>query len=278
MSFLVAIILGLIQGLTEFLPISSSGHLSLFQNLFNFDYSAEDHLLFDVLLHLATLVSVVIVYRSELKAMLLDPVELVTGRTDTSEEGGRLRPAVRNVLLVIVATLPLALVVPFHHEFERLYTKLGFIAFAFIITGTLLYISTYFTDGRKTEKTATLLDALLVGVAQAIAVIPGLSRSGSTITMALSRGYKRSYAVAFSFILSIPAVLGSTIVTLISAFKSGIDLTNMPYYLAGMLVAGVVGYFALRFMKNYFAQRPLNYFAYYCWGIGVLTLILSLVH
>jgi len=277
MSVFVAIFLGIVQGLTEFLPVSSSGHLSIFQSIFGLDFNSEEHLLFDVLLHLATLVSIYFVYKAELKTMVKDTFEFLSGRSSNSEREGRVKPSVRLMLLILVATLPLFILLPFHSQIQRLYTNLGFIAFSLIMTGAILLISTVFFDGRKSEKTATIADAFIVGLGQAIATIPGISRSGTTITVGLSRGFKRKFAITFSFLMSIPAVLGSTFVTLISAIKAGIQWSNVPAYLIGMAVAGVVGYLALSFMKRFMATRPFTYFAFYCFGAGFITVIIAII-
>lgn len=276
MSVLTSIFLGIVQGISEFLPISSSGHLSIFQNLLGLEYEEGEHLLFDVLLHLATIVAVWLVYRKELQNMVQDTVDVVLGRSEAGGDDGRLKPTVRNVCLIIIGTVPLLLVLPFHSKIETLYYNTPFIAFALIVTGLLLFVSGKFTEGRKNEKTATFADAFVIGLSQAVATIPGLSRSGTTITVGLSRGYRRSYAAQFSFLLSIPAVLGSTLVTLISAIKQGIVWANVPVYLIGMVFAGVVGYCALTVFKRLITKKPLTYFAYYCWGVGILTLILSI--
>ncbi|MBQ2602571.1 MAG: undecaprenyl-diphosphate phosphatase [Oscillospiraceae bacterium] len=276
-SVFVAIFLGIVQGLTEFLPVSSSGHLSIFQSIFGLDFNSEEHLLFDVLLHLATLVSIYFVYKAELKTMVKDTFEFLSGRSSNSEREGRVKPSVRMTLLILVATLPLFILLPFHSQIQRLYTNLGFIAFSLIMTGAILLISTVFFDGRKSEKTATIADAFIVGLGQAIATIPGISRSGTTITVGLSRGFKRKFAITFSFLMSIPAVLGSTFVTLISAIKAGIQWSNVPAYLIGMAVAGVVGYLALSFMKRFMATRPFTYFAFYCFGAGFITVIIAII-
>lgn len=276
MTILKAIFLGLIQGISEFLPISSSGHLSIFQNLFSFDYAEEEHLLFDVLLHVGTLAAVCVFYWKDIRSMAKDTVAFVTG-SDSGEEG-RFKPTVRLLFLIAVATLPLVLVLPFQNAVESLGGNTPFISFALIATGVLLYISGKLTEGRGNEKTATVLDAVAVGAAQAIAVIPGLSRSGTTITVGLSRGFKREFAVRFSFLMSIPAVLGSALVTLIKAIaQGGIQWTSVPAYIIGMIVAGVVGYFALVLIKKLILSGDtFAKFAYYCWGVGVLSLILSL--
>ena len=277
MNIFMAAFLGLIQGLTEFLPVSSSGHLSILQNLFKLDYAESEHLLFDVLLHVGTLAAVFVFYWKDIRTMVKDTVGFIAGNTNDSGEQGRFKPSVRMVFLIIIATLPLVVVLPFMDSIERLAGNTPFISFALIVTGLLVYISGKLAEGRKTEKTSTMLDAVIVGAAQAVATIPGLSRSGTTITVGLSRGYKREFAVRFSFLLSVPAILGSTVVTLIKAISAGINWANVPAYLVGMLIAGVVGYFALVFLKKLvMSGDAFSKFAYYCWGIGILSLIISL--
>ena len=250
MSVLLAALLGLIQGLTEFLPVSSSGHLSIIQNIFSLGYDSEEHLLFDVMLHVATLVSVYIVYRKEITEMATDTFNAILGRDSLTDDSGRMKPTVRGVFLLFVATLPLALVVFVHGFVEKLYYNTFFIVLALAVTGGLLFASTHFNDGKKTEKTATVKDALLVGLGQAIATLPGLSRSGTTITVGMTCGFRKSFAVRFSFLLSIPAILGSTILTLVSALRDGVNWGNVPAYIIGMVVAGVVGFFSLSFFKQ----------------------------
>ena len=274
MTALMSMFLGLVQGLAEFLPISSSGHLSIIQNLFGMNYAEEEHLLFDVLLHLGTLAAVFVVYWKEIKEMATDTLGVLSGRSDSKSEDGRVKPSIRNVILIIIATLPLLIILPFNDKIELLYYNTPFISFALIITGILLYVSGKISEGRKSDKTSTVADAIVVGISQAIATIPGISRSGTTITVGLSRGFKREYAAKFSFLLSIPAVLGSVLVTLISAIKEGVIWSNVPVYLLGMLVSGVSGYFALKLVKKLITSDHFSKFAYYCWGAGILSLIL----
>ncbi len=279
MNVFMAAFLGLVQGISEFLPISSSGHLSIFQNLFNLQYAEDEHLLFDVLLHLGTLAAVFIFYWKDIRSMVTDSVSFIAGNTADAGEGGRLKPSVRLVFLIIVATLPLFVVLPFNDAIGDLCKNTPFISFALIITGVLIYVSGKLTEGRKNEKTASVVDALVVGAAQAIATIPGVSRSGSTITVGLARGYKREFAVRFSFLMSIPAILGSALLTFVKALTSGsVVWENLPAYLVGTVVAGVVGYFALALLKKMvMSGDAFSKFAYYCWGAGVVSLILSLI-
>jgi undecaprenyl-diphosphatase len=169
-------------------------------------------------------------------------------------------------------------VVFFAGTVSRLFFFPGFIGFALLITGGLLFVTDrLITPGRKTEKTMSLADALIIGLAQAVAIIPGLSRSGTTIVVGLARGLSKSFAVRFSLLLSIPAIVGATIVTLYIAIRDGADFFLFPIYLAGAAVAAVVGYFAIQFLRRVIVKSGTAKFAYYCWGMGFLTIILSLI-
>lgn len=277
MSILMAALLGLVQGVAEFLPISSSGHLSIIQNVFKLNYVEEEHLLFDVLLHLGTLVAVFLSYKNEISVMFKDCADVLTGKAATTEDGGRLRPTVRNVILIVVATLPLVFILPFNDRIEELYYNTPFICFALIITGCLLFACGKLVEGRKNERTATVADAFVIGCSQAIATIPGLSRSGTTITVATACGFRRSYAVQFSFLMSIPAVLGSVLLTLIKTLRDGIVWTNVPAYIVGMIIAGVTGYISIQVFRHITKKTSFKGFAYYCWGAALVSLILSFI-
>ena len=181
------------------------------------------------------------------------------------------------IFLVILGTLPLFLILPIKDTVEQLYYNTYFIAFALLATGCLLYLSDRLAKGRKTEKNATIVDVLLVGVSQAIATVPGLSRSGTTIAAGLMRGFDRTFAVRYSFLLSLPAVLGANILSLKDAVQEGVDLGMLPIYLVGMVVSAVVGYFAIRLVNLLTDKGKFGNFAYYCWVVGALTLILSIL-
>jgi len=276
MSVILALFLGLVQGIAEFLPISSSGHLSILQNLFNMNYYEESHLLFDVLLHLGTLVSICAVYRAEIREMIVDGIEYLRLKSDSNaDEPVSLKPPGRALLFVIVGTLPLLLVI--FIPVYRLFFNTFFIGFALIVTGGLLFVSSrLIKQGNKTDKTMTMTDALLIGLAQAVAVLPGLSRSGTTISVGLARGLTGSFAVRFSLLLSIPAVIGATIVSIYRAVSGGANFALLPTYLAGFVVAAGVGYFAIQFLRRLMAKGSFGNFAYYCWGVGIVTIIWSL--
>ncbi len=273
----MSVFLGFIQGITEFLPISSSGHLSILQNLISLNYAPEEHLLFDVLLHIGTLASVIFAYRSDLKAMISDTAGALVGKHGTVSEDGRPTPSVRTVIFIVIATLMLVFVLPFKKYVETLYYNTPFIAFALIITGIILFVSGKLEEGKKSAKTITVKDAIIIGLSQALAIIPGLSRSGTTISVGLARGLKYEFAVKFSFLLSIPAVCGSALVTLISALRKGLNWSYVPAYLLGMVTAAVTGYFAITFLRKVISKRSFSGFAYYCWAVGIIALILSFI-
>ena len=278
MTVFQGILLGFVQGLTEFLPVSSSGHLSVFQNFFGMTTAGDNNLLFDVLLHLATLFSVCFAYRRDLGEMISDCVAFVksAGHPVPGTEERRY-PGVRLVLMIVFATLPLILVLPIKNQVERLYYSTVFIGIAFILTGAMLFVADRMPRGRKTGRSMGIWDALLVGVCQAVATVPGLSRSGTTITAGISTGLERSFAVKFSFLISIPAVLGANLISLIKAFGEGVDWSEFPAWIAGMIVAMVVGYCAITLMHYIAKKGKFGWFAYYCAAAGVITLILTAV-
>ena len=276
MSLLSAILLGLVQGVTEFLPISSSGHLAIAEQLLSFTGASNVPEFFDVLLHLGTLVAVFVAYWEDIKSMVL---EFFCGVRDIKNHStpSPLPPARRMILLIIVATLPLFAILPIKDTVEGLANNLYFVSIALIGTGFLLFASDRVKKGRKTEKTATMTDALIVGLGQAVATCPGISRSGTTITVGCFVGYERAFAVRFSFLMSIPAILGANILSLKDAFEAGIIWGDVPMSLVGVAVAAVSGYACIRLLKMIAAKGKFGAFAYYCWAVGALTLIMTMV-
>ena len=277
MSLLSSILLGLIQGLAEFLPISSSGHLAIAAHFMGQAGIGEPPPFFDVLLHLGTLAAVFAAYWQDIREMI---VELICGVRDLARGTTPIPipPARRLILLIIVGTLPLFVVLPVKDFIEGLGDNIYFVAGALIVTGFLLFASDRVKKGRKTEKTATLLDVLLVGVAQAIATCPGISRSGTTITAGCFVGLDRKFAVRYSFLMSIPAILGANLLTLKDAIaEKTIIVSDIPVYLVGVAVAAVVGYLCIRLLKMIADKGRFGWFAYYCWAAGVIVLALAVV-
>ena len=275
MTYLTAFLLGLVQGVAEFLPISSSGHLAIAQNLLGLEDAGSVPEFFDVLLHLGTLIAVFAAYWTDICEMV---VELFRGIGDLAHRStpSPVPPARRLILLIIVGTLPLLLVLPVRDLVEGLADNMYFVAAALLVTGCLLYASDRVKKGRKTEKTATMLDVLLVGVAQALATCPGISRSGTTITAGCFMGFDRKFAVRYSFLLSIPAILGANVLSLKDALAT-VVWGEVPVYLVGVAVAAAVGYACIRLLKMIADKGKFGAFAYYCWIVGVLTLGLTVI-
>ena len=276
MSLIHSILLGLIQGVAEFLPISSSGHLAIAEQLLDMEGASEIPGFFDVLLHLGTLVAVFVAYWPEIWEMIQEFFrgigDLVRGTTPTP-----VPPARRMILLVIVGTLPLFVILPFKDWIEGLSSNLYVVGGALLVTGCLLFASDRVRKGHKNERSTRLTDTLLVGAAQALATCPGLSRSGTTITAGCFLGFERKFAVRYSFILSIPAVLGANILSLKDALGGDVIWKDVPVYLAGVVVAAVVGYACIRLLKMIADKGKFGAFAYYCWAVGFLTVVLTFI-
>lgn len=273
MTLLSSVLLGVIQGVTEFLPVSSSGHLAIAEHLLNISGASAVPAFFDVLLHLGTLFAVFIAYWEDIRDMIL---EFFYGVSDLVHRTTprRVPPARRMILLIIVGTLPLFAVLPVKDTIEALGDNMYFVAFALLATGCLLFASDRVRRGRKTERSAAMLDALLVGVGQALATCPGISRSGTTITAGCFVGFDRKFAVRYSFLMSIPAILGANILSLKDALEAGILWEEVPVYLVGVAVSAVVGYLCIRLIKLVADKGKFGFFAYYCWLAGIVTLAL----
>ena len=278
MTISSAIILGIVQGVAEFLPISSSGHLAVLQNLFDLS-AGEDHLFFDVLLHLGTLISICVCYWGDIVAMVREVFIVLRGgrRADGTPVQGHLGAA-RLFLMIVVGTLPLFLVLPINDKVEELYYITPFIGAALLLTGCVLFVSDKMAPGTRTERNMRFRDALTIGLCQCVATIPGLSRSGTTITAGIATGLDRTFAMKYSFLLSLPAVLGANLLSFIKAIgEESIEASLIPAYLLGMLAAMLSGIAAISLMKLIAKKSKFGWFAYYCWGAGIVTLILSLI-
>lgn len=255
-STLEAIILGIIQGLTEFLPVSSSGHLELGE----FFLGLKDlHLfvLFDLVCHLGTLLSIFCVLYAQIKSSLM------RDRT--------------RFFQVVLGTLPLFPLVLILHPIKSLFNKPEYLGYAFLLTSLLLYLGTNFGNNKTPQRLEKRKwrDALMVGVFQAIAIIPGVSRSGSTISAGLLLGWKPADAATFSFLLAIPAILGGCVVELLDySLHANTFATISPIqYIAGFFCSFIVGYFALRLVMHLAVKQKLHYFIWYCFFLGLTTLI-----
>ena len=277
MTYFMSILMGIIQGVAEFLPISSSGHLALFQTFFGMENMEEKYMFFTVLLHFGTLISVCMVYWRDIVDMIREfflGIAALAGRKDT---GVAPPPARRMVMLIIIATVPLFVMVFLRDAVNQLFSNSIMVSCALLATGFILFFSDRMARGHKTAKNATVADALIVGCGQALAVIPGLSRSGTTISVGMMRGFDRAFAVRFSFLMSLPAVLGANVLEIKDALASNFPIEELPMYLVGVAVSAVVGYFAIRLVKSLADNGKFGKFAYYCWAVGLGSLVAGIV-
>jgi undecaprenyl-diphosphatase len=245
-----AIILGIIQGLTEFFPVSSTGHLILFTWFFKIG-GIVDTLSFDVALHLGTLVAVVVYFYR-------DWIEMMTTNR-------------KLFLLLVIATIPAGLAGYFLNDIvESVFRSPIIIAAALISVSCVMWASERFQKSRDIDR-LTVLDAVIIGIAQILALIPGVSRSGITISAGLFRDLRRETATRFSFLMSTPIIAGATTLHMMKIFRSESDY-NINIILAGVLSSGIAGFFAIRFLMNFFRKHSLNTFVYYRIGLGILIL------
>ena len=272
-----AIILGVIQGVTEFLPVSSSGHLVLFENIFQFDPETPEMLMFDLCVHVGTLAAIFFVFRKSMfnfTKNLLASKKYGYNLLDIYKRS----PSVHILVLAILVTGITGVIgVLLMKLFENARGSLAVVSIMWFITGTLLII----TDLRKKSRIGLrqfgMLAAVIVALAQSVAIMPGISRSGATICAAILVGLHRKWAVEFSFLIAIPAILGAALVTLIKDY-SAIQASTMPIYsvLAGIIAAAVTGVFALKLLIKTSRGTKLKYFAYYCYALAFIVLIFNL--
>lgn len=273
MGVLEAIIYGIIQGIAEFLPISSSGHLALAQNFFGTE--SVNNFTFNIALHLATLVSVCVVFRKDvlvlIKAFLSLVKKLFTGKLKQGLDNGE-----KLFLMLCIATLPLIPVklLGLDEAVEILSGISWAIGALLIINGIMLIISDRLCGGKKHVENGGFLRPTAVGIMQAmIGILPGISRSGSTITGGRIFGYTREEAVRFSFLMSIPAILGACVSELPDMFGEGMDADMLVPVLVGAVTAAVVGFFAIKLLQYLTKNKSLTFFAVYCIIIGVTAII-----
>ena len=275
MNIIQAIIIGVVQGLTEFLPVSSSAHLVFAHNILN----VESSLAFDVFLHLGTLIAVLWFFRWDIIKMLkswwLSIGDILQGRF---MQGFRDDPYKRLAWYVILATIPVGIVgVLFEDAVDSLFAGALYVpAFFLFVTGTILYLSQRMPGGNINLNNITKKEALFMGLAQACAILPGLSRSGTTISAGLVAGLNKEFAAKFSFILSIPAIFGAFIFQL-KDIGSAMDANFLPIFL-GFVASIIAGYFAIKWMLDLIQNKSLDIFAYYCWVVGIVVFMGSIAH
>lgn len=285
MSLLQAILMGVIQGLTEFLPVSSSGHLAIFKILFGVE--TDTGILYDVLLHAGTLAAICLVYYKDIAKMLAEGIGILrdiavnTGlffQNKLKEEKQDYRKVINNsyrklALLIIVSTIPTGIIGVVGQNAVEMASEILIVpGICLIATAVLLFIADHTKEGEKLPKSVTYTNAFGIGIAQGIATLPGLSRSGTTITACLISGFHRSFAVKYSFLMSIPAILGAVVLKLKDFKEIDVTGTQIVYYIVGMVIAAVVGYICIKTMLLIVRKKKFTGFAIYCLVIGIFSI------
>lgn len=252
MSIIEAIIIGIVQGLTEFLPISSSGHLVILQKLLKIDLPGN---LVEVSTHLGTLLSIILIYKNDI-------YDLISSFKSSKTKD--------YILLVVIATIPSVVFVLIAKSFIlTIFESSRSVSFALIFTGIILFISHY---GNYTIKKLNISKGMIIGIFQALAILPGISRSGMTISIALLLGIKNVEAAKFSFMLAIPAIFGAAILTLVETNLNEIDDLIFPLIVAAF-IAFLSGYYALKFLIKILNNGKFYYFSIYCIFLGIISLM-----
>jgi len=268
MTYLQAVLLGALQGLTEFLPISSSGHLVLLQHLFGI---REPALLFDLCVHIATLAAVLAMYRQDVRALF---AAWLRPRGGGSGDDAERVSARRLGMLLVLANVPTAVIgLLFESTFERFFAMPWVVGAALLLTGALLWLLRPAAGRQSGAGEVGIGHAILLGCVQGLAITPGISRSGSTIAVALLCGVSRPAAARFSFLMAMPAILGAALLK--SRHLSALAMTELTLVLVGMMSALVVGYVALRYLIRLVMQGELWRFAFYCWAVGLTAIFLA---
>ncbi len=275
MTYFQAVILGLVQGLAEFLPISSSGHLAILENFFGIK---ENMLFFAVMLHFGTLIAVFVVFWKDIWELLKELV--LTIKDLVGRKGLRLdeRPVRKLGVMIIVSCIPTAIIgVLFGDVFEGLYAKPIGVAIMFVCTGILLILAETFGGGNRNIENLNYRNSIFIGLVQGIAIIPGISRSGSTLFASLLCKLDREFAVKFVFLISIPTILGSLILELPDGIKEGVTGSDWGPVIVGVLVSFLSGLFAVKVMLKIVKDRKLKYFSYYLFVLAAFVIVYTLI-
>ncbi|WP_077367551.1 undecaprenyl-diphosphatase UppP [Anaerosalibacter sp. Marseille-P3206] len=273
MTYFQAIILGIFQGISEFLPISSSGHLVVLQRIFGIK---EGNLFFTEMLHFGTLISIFVVFFNDIIKIIVEFFKMI-GQGIKNKKFKITNIYQKMAILIIVGSIPTAIIgLLFQDTFEKLYSSLLSISVAFIITGFILWIVDKKSRGHKKVKNMSYVDSLVIGTFQGIAIIPGISRSGSTIAGGLFRGLDRNLATEYSFLLALPATFGAALLGIKDVVETGSEVYFSLPLITGVIISAIVGIVSLRLLIKLLQNKKLHYFSYYLWALGIFLLIYQL--
>ncbi|MCD8073540.1 MAG: undecaprenyl-diphosphate phosphatase [Lachnospiraceae bacterium] len=285
MTVLQSIFLGIVQGLTEFLPVSSSGHLAILENMFHIE--TDGGMLFDILLHVGTLLVVFVVYRKDIWKMICEAVFMfvdICSNLKTfllnkiHKTSLKYKKIVHNsyrkfVVLVLVSTVPTGVIGVVGGDLISDASETLLIpGICLLITAVLLLMADTVREGNKLPRDISYRDALIIGAAQGCATLPGLSRSGTTIAVCLLCGMDRRFAVKYSFILSIPAIMGAAVLEIKDVIAEPVEMSQVGIYVAGMVSAAIVGYICIKTMLVVVRNKKFAWFSVYCTIVGLIAI------
>jgi undecaprenyl-diphosphatase len=272
MTIVQSIILGIIQGLTEFIPISSSAHLVITKYLLGWNIPNQEAFIFDVIIHLGTLIAVVIYFRKDIWKIIRAVVTGIIERRPFKDDSSRLG------WIIILATIPAVVVgVLFKSQVEQAFSKPIYSAIFLLVTALFLVLAEIIGHRRRQIEAMNWIDGLVIGLFQAVSLLPGISRSGSAITGGMIRDLDRQSSARFSFLLSIPAILGAALLTVIDLIKSHSLQVHISTLVVGFVVSAIVGYLAIRWFISYLGKRSLYIFAIYCVVVSIVVITLTIV-
>lgn len=276
MTVLEAIIIGLVHGFTEIFPVSASGHISLIENLFGIPITSGGHLLFDILMHLGTLVSVCVIYWQDLTEMVYE----LLGVMNLGPYAGMKKEhnfAARELIMILFAILPMIFIIPVRKYLMELYQHTALVGVMIILSGFVIFTAERMTPGKRGGKSISILDSVIIGICQTVSSIPGISRTGVTLTAGYASGLSRSYALRFALLLYIPTTLGYCLFDLIELFGTTVDPHCIPAYLVGTAVSILAGIAAIISIRKLLEKEKLGVFSYYSWVVGALAIILTII-
>lgn len=286
MTLLQSILLGIVQGITEFLPVSSSGHLAILQNIFHVETNGS--MLFDIMLHVGTLVAVFIVYHKDIWKMIQEALFMAADICSNfktfclnkiHKTSLRYKRIVCNsyrkfVVLILVSTVPTGIMGVLGKDLiEGASNTLLIPGICLLITGVLLLMADLAKEGRALPKDVSYKKGLIIGTAQGFATLPGLSRSGTTIAACVLCGLDRKFAVKYSFILSIPAILGAAVLEIKDVIEEPIAAGEIGIYAVGAVFSAVVGYICIKTMLLVVRNKKFKYFSWYCFAVGAIAIV-----
>lgn len=271
MDIIIAIVEAIVQGLTEFLPVSSSGHLALVQHFTGF--SPDEATFLSAVVHLGTLVAVFIAFWERIKSLIIEFFDILKDVFTLKFSFKNMSDSRKMIIMLLVAIIPLFIILPIKSSYDALVLQGGLllVGICFLITSLLLYISDRAVKGHKDIKDISYKNSLAIGIAQTFAVLPGISRSGSTIATGLLCGLSKQFAVEFSFILGIPAILGAGLISINDAIKTQQSIDILPVVIA-FIVSAITGFLAIKMIKFIIKSNKFRVFAYYTGVLGILTI------